>query len=66
MTKLEELLGADDDDVMNLQAGVGGLVYSGFTDDQIAAFAIEEAQAYRAELTAGLRPGRAFPSAPDK
>ena len=65
MTKLEEQLGADDEDVMNLQAGVGGLVYSGFTDDQIAAFAIEEARAYRAELNAQTG-GRAFPSAPDK
>jgi hypothetical protein len=60
MTKLEEALGPGDEDVENFKAGVGGLAFSGFTDEQIAAFAVEEAQAYRAELNEQTG-GRAFP-----
>lgn len=62
MTKLDDILGPKDEDVMNFRAGVGGLAYSGFTDEQIAAFAVEEAQRYRAELNDQTQ-GRAFPVA---
>ena len=60
MTKLEDAFGSGDEDVMNFQAGIGGLVFSGFTDKQIAAFAVEEAQAYRSSLNEQTG-GRAFP-----
>ena len=62
MTTLDNTLGPGDEDVMNFRAGVGGLAFSGFTDEQIAAFAIEEAQQYRAELNEQTQ-GRAFPVA---
>ena len=65
MTELEKALGKSDQDVMDFQKGVAGLAFEGFTDDQIAKFAIEEAQTYRRELNkelskAGL--GAAFPT----
>lgn len=50
MTELEKALGSTDQDVMNFKAGIDGLVFSNFTDAQIAAFAVEEAQQYRKEL----------------
>lgn len=54
MTELERLLGKEDEDVQAFRAGVGGLAFSNFTDAQIAAFAVEEAQAFRAELNQAL------------
>lgn len=67
MTKLVDVLGSGDEDVLNFQAGVAGLAFSGFTDEQIAEFAIEEAQAYRKELNdelakSGLKPAFSKPT----
>lgn len=50
MTKLTDALGHEDEDVLDFKKAVGGLAFSGFSDDEIAAFAIEEAQAFRREL----------------
>ena len=62
MTKLDAVLGPEDEDVMSFRAGVGGLAFSGFTDEQIAAFAVEEAQLFRADLNEQTQ-GRAVPVA---
>ncbi len=62
MTKLDDVLGPKDEDVMNFRAGIGGLAFSGFTDKQIAAFAVEEARQFRADLNEQTQ-GRAFPVA---
>jgi len=62
MAKLDDIFGPEDEDVLNFRAGVGGLAFGGFTDEQIAEFAIEEAQLFRRELNAETN-GRAFPEA---
>ena len=62
MTKLEQTLGANDSDLLAFREGVGGLAYMGYTDDQIAAFAVEEAQAYRQELNDALAKAGAKPA----
>jgi hypothetical protein len=64
MTELERILGTDDEDVTNFRAGIGGLAFSGFSDEQIAAFAVEEAKAYRSELNDKLARAGAPPAFP--
>lgn len=69
MTKLESILGEGDSDLDEFRLGVGNLAFAGFSDQQIADFAIEEARAFRSDMNAelskiGARP--AFPENSDK
>jgi hypothetical protein len=50
MDRATKALGADDEDVMNMKAGIDGLVFSGWSDAEIAAAAVEMAQDRRREL----------------
>lgn len=50
MDRVTKALGEDDDDVMNMQAGIAGLVFNGWSDAEIAAGAIEMAQDTRREF----------------
>lgn len=51
-----QALGKGDEDVMNLKAGIDGLVFSGWSDDDIAEAAREMARDSRAELDEALKP----------
>jgi hypothetical protein len=62
MDRFTKALGEDDEDVMNLKAGIDGLVFSNWSDDDIAAGAVEMARERRqalAEAIASARPGEA-------
>ncbi len=54
-----ESLGEDDEDVMNLKSGIAGLVFSGWSDDDIAEAAREMARDSRDELAEALGVARA-------
>jgi hypothetical protein len=56
MDRITEALGEGDEDVMNLKAGIAGLVFSGWSDDDIAEAAREIARDSRAELDDALKP----------
>lgn len=56
MDRVTEALGEGDEDVMNMKAGIAGLVFSGWSDDDIAAAAREMAQDSRRELDEALKP----------
>lgn len=50
MDRMTRALGEGDQDVMNMKAGIDGLVFDGWSDAEIAAAAIEMAQDCRREL----------------
>lgn len=54
MDRITEALGGDDEDVENLKAGIAGLVFGGWSDEDIAAGALEMARESRQELKAAL------------
>lgn len=54
--RVTQALGEDDEDVMNMKAGIAGLVFSDWSDAEIAAAAVEMAQDSRRELADALKP----------
>lgn len=56
MDRVTEALGEGDEDVMNMKAGIAGLVFGNWSDAEIAAAAIEMAQDSRRELSEALKP----------
>lgn len=50
MDRFTKSMGAEDQDVMNLRAGIDGLVFNGWTDAEIAAGVVEMAQMQRKAL----------------
>lgn len=52
--RVTEALGEDDEDALNMKTAIAGLVFEGWSDDDIAAAAREMAQDSRRELAEAL------------
>lgn len=50
MDRFTKAMGEGDEDVMNLKAGIGGLVFGNWSDEDIAAGVMEMVRDERAEL----------------
>ena len=50
MDRITEALGEEDEDVLNLKAGIDGLVFGGWSEDDIVEAVREMARASRLEL----------------
>ena len=61
MDRATKALGAGDQDVMNMKAGIDGLVFENWSDAEIAAVAVEMAQDCRRELSDALAPKKPTP-----
>lgn len=56
MDRVTAALGDGDEDVMNMKAGIAGLVFDNWSDDDIAEAAREMARDSRRELAEALKP----------
>lgn len=54
--RVTQALGEGDEDVMNMKAGIAGLVFGNWSDAEIAAAAVEMAQDSRRELAEAIKP----------
>jgi hypothetical protein len=55
MDRVTQALGKGDEDVMNMKAGIAGLVFGNWSDAEIAAAAVEMAQDSRRELAEAIK-----------
>ena len=56
MDRATDALGEDDEDVMNMKAGIAGLVFGNWSDAEIGEAAREMARDCRLELAEALKP----------
>ncbi|MCB1420849.1 MAG: hypothetical protein KDJ74_18310 [Notoacmeibacter sp.] len=54
MDRMTKAYGEGDQDVMNMKAGIDGLVFDGWSDAEIAAAAVEMAQDSRRDLNEAI------------